>query len=78
MPGHGDVARDWQEAVAKQQELLVILRDSVRNSIAAGQPMSAAVPEIVSYLQGFNDGWTEFDETIARDATAAYKELEWE
>ena len=54
VPGHGDVARDWQEAVAKQQELLVILRDSVRNSIAAGQPMSAAVPEIVSYLQGFN------------------------
>jgi glyoxylase-like metal-dependent hydrolase (beta-lactamase superfamily II) len=78
VPGHGEIARDWDEAVAKQAELLIELRDSVRNSIALGQPMSVAVPEVVTSLQGLADGWVEFPETIARDATAAFKELEWE
>ncbi|WP_299841885.1 quinoprotein relay system zinc metallohydrolase 2 [uncultured Paracoccus sp.] len=78
VPGHGEIAQNWQEAVAKQTDLLVQLRDSVRKSIASGQPMSVAVPEIVNQLQGLADGWTDFPETIARDATAAYKELEWE
>jgi hypothetical protein len=40
--------------------------------------MSVAVPEVVTSLQGLADGWVEFPETIARDATAAFKELEWE
>lgn len=78
VPGHGEIARDWHEAVAKQTELLIELRDSVRNSIALGQPMSVAVPEVVTSLQDLAEGWVAFPDTIARDATAAFKELEWE
>lgn len=78
VPGHGEIAENWDAAVAKQTDLLVKLRDSVRNSIASGQPMSVAVPEIVTELQGLADDWADFPETIARDATATYKELEWE
>ncbi|AUH33277.1 quinoprotein relay system zinc metallohydrolase 2 [Paracoccus tegillarcae] len=78
VPGHGPVAQNWQEAVAKQSNLLLQLRDSVRHAIASGQSMSEAVPTIVSELQNVAEGWTDFDDTIARDATAAFKELEWE
>ncbi|TRW98750.1 quinoprotein relay system zinc metallohydrolase 2 [Paracoccus sp. M683] len=78
VPGHGETAQGWDEAVAKQANLLVQLRDSVRNAIASGKPMSQAVPDIVEELHGFAEGWTDFPDTIARDATAAFKELEWE
>lgn len=78
VPGHGEIARDWNEAVANQIDLLDELRKAVRISIASGQPMSVAVPAIVTQFQSLADGWTDFPETIARDATAAYKELEWE
>ena len=78
VPGHGPVADDWAVAVAPQAEFLRTLRDETRKAIDAGMPMSNAVPSILQALQPLAGGWTAFDENTARDATAAYKELEWE
>lgn len=78
VPGHGETTDNWDEAIAKQTNLLIQLRDALRKSIAAGQPMSEAVPMIAKQLQYLDDGWADFSDTIARDTTAGYKELEWE
>ena len=40
--------------------------------------MSQAVPEIGAALAPLSGAWNSFDMSAARDATAAYKELEWE
>ena len=78
VPGHGPVAATWEEASAAQQALLAALRDATRARIAEGMPMSEAVPAILQDLQPLAPGWTNFEPTVSRDATAAYKELEWE
>lgn len=78
VPGHGPVAPDWGEAVAPQQQFLRALAASARASIAAGTPMSAAVPKIVKDMRHEAGTWNSFEATVARDATVAYKELEWE
>ncbi|MDB6179245.1 quinoprotein relay system zinc metallohydrolase 2 [Paracoccus sp. Z330] len=78
VPGHGPVARDFADAIAPQKQFLSALRDSTRASIDAGLPMSRAVPEIVQNMSHLREGWQSFDATVARDATAAFKELEWE
>ncbi|MDO5632982.1 MAG: quinoprotein relay system zinc metallohydrolase 2 [Paracoccus sp. (in: a-proteobacteria)] len=78
VPGHGNVAANWHLAAQAQQDFLTALRDAVRDQIAAGASLSAAVPAIGAQLAPMADQWTAFDETVARDATAAYAELEWE
>jgi len=78
VPGHGPVARDWQEAVGAQRDFLAALDRATRDALDAGLPLSQAVPAIVDALQPFGGDWASFPETAARDATAAYKELEWE
>lgn len=78
VPGHGPVAGAWPEAVAAQQEFLTALHRATRDSIDAGLPLSEAVPTIVEALRPLADRWNSFPESAARDATAAYKELEWE
>ncbi|RMC35735.1 quinoprotein relay system zinc metallohydrolase 2 [Paracoccus alkanivorans] len=78
VPGHGAVTDSWAEAIGPQTEFLTALRDATREAIAAGAPMSDAVPQVTKSLQDMEDTWNSFPETAARDATAAYKELEWE
>lgn len=78
VPGHGPVATTWHDAAAAQQEFLTALRDATRATIADDQPMSAAVPHVLDQMQPLVGDWAEFDDTVRRDATAAYKELEWE
>ncbi|SNR34074.1 quinoprotein relay system zinc metallohydrolase 2 [Paracoccus sediminis] len=78
VPGHGPVARDWDTAVSAQRQFLAALDRATRDGIAAGLPLSRAVPVIVRSLQPFADLWASFPESAARDATAAFKELEWE
>lgn len=78
VPGHGEVAESWKSAVTPQTEFLTMLRDSTRAAIADGLPMSDAVPVIAKSMQVIANTWNSFEETAARDATAAYKELEWE
>lgn len=78
VPGHGPVSDDWQEAVGPQFAFLTALAKATRAQIAAGQSMSSAVPRIVQDLAPLAHGWNAFGPTVARDATAAFKELEWE
>ncbi|MCQ0969296.1 quinoprotein relay system zinc metallohydrolase 2 (plasmid) [Paracoccus sp. TK19116] len=78
VPGHGPVAEDWETALAAQDAFLTALRDETRAAIDAGMPMSDAVPEITRALEPLAEGWNAFDVNTPRDATAAYKELEWE
>ncbi|WEF24359.1 hypothetical protein [Paracoccus sp. S3-43] len=61
-----------------QQEFLTALAARIREAVAAGLPLSQAVPAIVAALQPFASDWAAFPESAARDATAAFKELEWE
>ncbi|WP_410216815.1 quinoprotein relay system zinc metallohydrolase 2 [Paracoccus sp. (in: a-proteobacteria)] len=78
VPGHGNVARIWDEALQPQRDFLSALADSTRARISEGVPMSQAVPMIVDDLQPMENRWSSFDATVGRNATAAYKELEWE
>lgn len=78
VPGHGPVAASWAEAAAMQETFLTALREAVRSEIAFGTPMSAAVPAVGAAMAPLRGDWVDFDATVARDATAAYKELEWE
>lgn len=78
VPGHGPVARTWADAVGAQQDLLAALARETRRAIGQGLPLSQAVPDIARALQPFAADWVSFPETVARNATAAYKELEWE
>lgn len=78
VPGHGPVAQDWEMALAPQRGLLQALADAVRAALAQGAAMSAAVPQVVAAMAPYAAGWNSFEANIARDATAAYAELEWE
>lgn len=78
VPGHGPVAADWPQAVGAQREFLTVLAASTREAVAQGLPLSQAVPAIVAALQPFASDWASFPDSAARDATAAFKELEWE
>ncbi|MDP5308743.1 quinoprotein relay system zinc metallohydrolase 2 [Paracoccus spongiarum] len=78
VPGHGPVASGWAEAITPQQRFLKALAEAATAAIGAGLPMSEAVPVIVNDLADMENIWNSFPESVARDATAAYKELEWE
>lgn len=78
VPGHGPVAQGWDEAVAPQRHFLEALAASVRQQIASAVPMSLAVEAVADALSPLSTDWSDFDATVRRNATAAYKELEWE
>jgi len=74
VPGHGPVA-DWPAALADERRYLQRLAQDTRSLIAKGVPLAAAVQTAgaTERLQ-----WQLFEEYNARNATAAYSELEWE
>lgn len=75
IPGHGPAPLDWPQAVAPQEAYLARLRKEIRVMIEAGRPISEAARRAgVSEA----DAWALFDDFDARNATAAFKELEWE
>ncbi|MFN3279835.1 MAG: quinoprotein relay system zinc metallohydrolase 2 [Paracoccus hibiscisoli] len=78
VPGHGPVSESWAPAAAPQQIFLKALADRTRQAIGDGLALSAAVPVIANALQPLQNSWNSYPETVARNATAAYKELEWE
>lgn len=75
VPGHGPASLGWPEAVAPQERYLTRLADEIRSMIAAGRPIAEAAAKAGV---GERDGWELFEDFNARNATAAYKELEWE
>ena len=78
VPGHGPVMDSYDAAVAPARDYLMALRDATRAALDAGQPLSRAIPAITAAMQPARGAWADFDATTARNAAAAYAELEWE
>jgi len=75
LPGHGPVMDNWERAVARQRRYLEGLTRDVRGLILRGAPISAAAR---TAGEAERDRWSLFEEYNARNATAAFAELEWE
>jgi quinoprotein relay system zinc metallohydrolase 2 len=75
VPGHGTVSEDWPGVLRDQRRYLERLAKDVRGLIARGVPLANAVQRAG---QDEKDRWALFDEYNARNATAAFAELEWE
>jgi quinoprotein relay system zinc metallohydrolase 2 len=74
IPGHGPVS-DWPAALADQRRYLEALSSDVRALIARGDPITAAAN---SAAASERSRWQLFDDYNARNATAAFSEIEWE
>lgn len=78
VPGHGPARDDWDAASAPTRDYLSALREATRNALDQGLAMSQAIPAITAAMQPLAAGWTDFQPVTARNAAAAYAELEWE
>lgn len=74
VPGHGSVA-SWPEAISDEQRYLQKLAADTRASIKRGVPLSTATETAGTSEK---PKWQLFDDYNARNATAAFSELEWE
>lgn len=74
VPGHGPIA-DWPDAISDEQRYLERLAADARASIKRGVPLATAA-ETAGTLE--KPKWQLFDDYNARNATAAFSELEWE
>ena len=74
IPGHGPVS-DWPAALTDQRRYLEALSSDVRALIARGDPITAAAN---SAAASERSRWQLFDDYNARNATAAFSEIEWE
>lgn len=75
VPGHGAPALPWSGGGAATRGYLAGLVAETRAALAAGESLGTAAAHVGSDLR---DGWALFDEFNARNATTAYRELEWE
>ena len=74
VPGHGPVAA-WPAALEDERTYFRRLAQDVRASIKRGETIAAASRGVA---ESERTRWELFDESNARNATAAYSELEWE
>jgi quinoprotein relay system zinc metallohydrolase 2 len=74
VPGHGPVSV-WPAALADERRYLSTLLDDVRASNARGEPIRAAADKAAASERS---RWELFDDYNARNATAAFSEIEWE
>lgn len=75
VPGHGPASAPWPQAIAAQTAYLERLAADLRQAIADGVPLAGAVE---TAGQGEGPEWRLFAAFNARNATAAFAELEWE
>ncbi|WP_436198443.1 quinoprotein relay system zinc metallohydrolase 2 [Astrobacterium formosum] len=75
VPGHGPVLDDWRPAIDQQLRYFERLAQDVRALIDRGAPISAAAG---TAAQNEKSLWALFEDYNARNATAAYAEIEWE
>jgi quinoprotein relay system zinc metallohydrolase 2 len=74
VPGHGPVS-PWPTALADERRYLETLAADVRILIKRGAPISTAAGTAAASERS---RWQLFDDYNARNATAAFSEIEWE
>jgi quinoprotein relay system zinc metallohydrolase 2 len=74
VPGHGPVSQ-WPTALADERRYLDTLATDIKASIAKGTPIKAAADTAAASERS---RWQLFDDYNARNATAAFSEIEWE
>jgi quinoprotein relay system zinc metallohydrolase 2 len=74
VPGHGPVS-EWPGALADEQRYLQTLAADVRALVARGAPITTAADTAAASERS---RWQLFDDYNARNATAAFSEIEWE
>ncbi len=74
VPGHGPVS-DWPGALTDERRYLETLLADVRSSNKAGEPIRTAADKAAVSER---TRWELFDDYNARNATAAFSEIEWE
>ena len=75
VPGHGPLVRAWPQGLADEKRYLQRLASDVRGMIKRGVPLAQA-----AQTAGVSEKnrWQRFKAYNARNATAAFVELEWE
>jgi quinoprotein relay system zinc metallohydrolase 2 len=73
VPGHGPVS-GWPDALADERRYLETLASDIRGLVARGEPIATAGKAAASE----RSRWQLFDDFNARNATAAFSEIEWE
>ena len=74
IPGHGPVS-EWPAALADERRYLQTLASDVRGLVARGAPITTAADTAAAAERS---RWELFDDYNARNATAAFSEIEWE
>jgi quinoprotein relay system zinc metallohydrolase 2 len=74
VPGHGPVS-PWPAALADERRYLDTLAADIRRQIAAGRTIAEAAKTAAASERS---NWLLFDDYNARNATAAFSEIEWE
>ncbi|WP_430649881.1 quinoprotein relay system zinc metallohydrolase 2 [Bradyrhizobium tropiciagri] len=74
VPGHGPVSA-WPAALADERRYLETLATDVRALVKSGKPITAAAEHAAAAER---PRWQLFDDYNARNATAAFSEIEWE
>jgi quinoprotein relay system zinc metallohydrolase 2 len=74
VPGHGAVS-EWPAALADERRYFERLAADVRGLIAAGKPITVAADNAAASERS---RWALFGDYNARNATAAFSEIEWE
>ena len=74
VPGHGPMA-EWPAALADERRYLERMAQDTRGLIASGAPIAQAA---ATAGQSEKSQWDLFEAYNARNATAAFAELEWE
>ncbi|MHB0768885.1 quinoprotein relay system zinc metallohydrolase 2 [Bradyrhizobium sp. 5.13L] len=74
VPGHGPVS-DWPAALSDERRYLSTLLSDVRTLNKNGEPIRTAADKAAASERSH---WQLFDDYNARNATAAFSEIEWE
>jgi quinoprotein relay system zinc metallohydrolase 2 len=75
VPGHGPAAVPWPQGATDERRYLNALLSDVRAAIRAGHEIGPTAANAAASERG---KWALFDDYNGRNATQAYKELQWE